>query len=275
MSVLPTAANQQNAIARFLQLIRFSHTIFALPFALGALVVAANGRPTARVLLLVMLCMVFARTAAMLFNRIVDWSLDQRNPRTAARHLLIAKGWATFFLVLCSLAFVLSAFLDQSSDRAARCACARHHFLLLGDETFHERDAFFSRARPGCRTNRSMARANRPLRPATIHPWLRRDLLGERLRHHLRHAGLRFRSARRFALTCREIRSRSKSPSRGMAAPGDVHRAGCIWLIRQTRSDLFLLASPRRGGASLRTSHSQKTRRRRNQSRLFPKQRIC
>ena len=105
-----TIANQQNAIARFLHLIRFSHTIFALPFALGALVVAANGHPSARVLLLVMLCMVFARTAAMLFNRIVDWSLDQRNPRTAARHLLISKTSAIFFLVLCSLAFVLSAF---------------------------------------------------------------------------------------------------------------------------------------------------------------------
>ena len=110
MSAIPTAANQQNAITRFLRLIRFSHTVFALPFALGALVVAANGRPSARVLLLVMLCMVFARTAAMLFNRIVDWSLDQRNPRTAARHLLISKASAIFFLVLCSLAFVLSAF---------------------------------------------------------------------------------------------------------------------------------------------------------------------
>ncbi len=110
MSVNPTAANQGNAIQRFLQLIRFSHTVFALPFALGALVVAANGRPSARVLLLVILCMIFARTAAMLFNRIVDWSLDQRNLRTAARHLLISKASAIFVLVLCSVAFVLSAF---------------------------------------------------------------------------------------------------------------------------------------------------------------------
>src|SRR6478672_10170383 len=74
-------------VTRFLRLIRFSHTIFALPFALGALVVAANGWPSSRILLLVVVCMVFARTAAMLFNRIVDWSLDQRNPRTASRHL--------------------------------------------------------------------------------------------------------------------------------------------------------------------------------------------
>jgi len=120
MSGIPTAANQRNAITRFLQLIRFSHTVFALPFALGALVVAANGHPSARVLLLVMLCMVFARTAAMLFNRIVDWSLDQRNPRTAARHLLISKASAIFFLVLCSLAFVLSAFaINRLTGRLA------------------------------------------------------------------------------------------------------------------------------------------------------------
>ncbi len=110
MPASSTAANQQNAIARFLQLIRFSHTIFALPFALGALIVAANGRPSLRVVALVILCMVFARTAAMLFNRIVDWSLDQRNPRTAARHLLVSKGAATFSLILCSLAFILSAY---------------------------------------------------------------------------------------------------------------------------------------------------------------------
>ena len=78
-------------ITRFLRLIRFSHTIFALPFALGALVVAANGWPSLRILLLVVACMVFARTAAMLFNRLVDWSLDQGNPRTDTRHLLISK----------------------------------------------------------------------------------------------------------------------------------------------------------------------------------------
>ncbi len=78
-------------LGRFLTLIRFSHTIFALPFALGSLVVAAKGLPTIRTFGLVLLCMVAARTAAMLFNRLVDWSVDQRNPRTASRHLLIAK----------------------------------------------------------------------------------------------------------------------------------------------------------------------------------------
>ena len=95
--------------SRFLRLIRFSHTVFALPFALGALVVAANGWPSLRTLLLVLVCMVFARTGAMLFNRLVDWSLDQRNPRTASRHLLISKFAASLLLVLSSAGFVLAA----------------------------------------------------------------------------------------------------------------------------------------------------------------------
>jgi 4-hydroxybenzoate polyprenyltransferase len=96
-------------VSRFLRLIRFSHTIFALPFALGALVVAANGLPSLRTFLLVVICMVFARTAAMLFNRLVDWSLDQRNPRTASRHLLISKPAALVLLAVSSAGFVLAA----------------------------------------------------------------------------------------------------------------------------------------------------------------------
>ena len=96
-------------LARFFHLIRFSHTVFALPFALGALIVAANGRPSFRTLLLVVTCMVFARTAAMLFNRLIDWSLDQRNPRTASRHLLIPKSAALFSLMLSSVGFILAA----------------------------------------------------------------------------------------------------------------------------------------------------------------------
>src|SRR5213083_2146007 len=100
---------QTGAVSRFLQLIRFSHTIFALPFALGALIVAADGWPSLRVLVLVVVCMVFARTAAMLFNRLVDWSLDQRNPRTASRHLLISKSGAMVLLAVSSGCFLVAA----------------------------------------------------------------------------------------------------------------------------------------------------------------------
>src|SRR5436305_9502703 len=96
-------------ITRFLRLIRFSHAVFALPFALGAFIVAGDGWPSVPILLLVIACMVFARTAAMLFNRLVDWSLDQRNPRTASRHLLISKLSVLILLILSSAAFLLAA----------------------------------------------------------------------------------------------------------------------------------------------------------------------
>jgi 4-hydroxybenzoate polyprenyltransferase len=98
-----------HAVTRFLRLIRFSHTIFALPFALGALLVAADGRPTVRILVLVMLCMVLARTAAMLFNRLSDWVLDQKNPRTSARHLLLQKPAAWTLLAISSAAFLIAS----------------------------------------------------------------------------------------------------------------------------------------------------------------------
>ena len=111
MSTVSTAGmtNSVDSISRFLQLIRFSHTIFALPFALGALIVAANGLPSLRIFLLVLACMVCARTAAMLFNRLADWSLDQRNPRTDARHRLVPRTVAVIALVIACAAFLVFA----------------------------------------------------------------------------------------------------------------------------------------------------------------------
>jgi 4-hydroxybenzoate polyprenyltransferase len=106
---IPGALSHAHAVTRFLRLIRFSHTIFALPFALGALVVAAAGRPSLRTVLLAFVCMILARTAAMLFNRIADWSLDRLNPRTATRHLLVRKSTAWLFLLASSAGFVVAA----------------------------------------------------------------------------------------------------------------------------------------------------------------------
>ncbi len=105
----PSSWPVPGAVERFLCLVRFSHTVFALPFALGALIVAANGLPSLRVLVLVLICMVAVRTAAMLFNRWVDWSLDQRNPRTASRHLLLSRRAIVVLLIASSLAFFVAA----------------------------------------------------------------------------------------------------------------------------------------------------------------------
>jgi 4-hydroxybenzoate polyprenyltransferase len=76
------------SVATFGRMVKFSHTVFALPFALAAAALAARGRglPPAR-LLAIVLAMVGARTAAMGFNRIVDRGIDARNPRTAGREL--------------------------------------------------------------------------------------------------------------------------------------------------------------------------------------------
>ncbi|MET0224211.1 MAG: UbiA-like polyprenyltransferase [Terrimicrobium sp.] len=96
-------------ISRFLSFIRFSHTIFALPFALGSMFVAAHGLPSFRVFALVVLAMVFARTAAMTFNRLVDWEIDKRNPRTAGRHKLVSKRMAIGACLISALFFSATA----------------------------------------------------------------------------------------------------------------------------------------------------------------------
>ncbi len=103
-------------------MIRFSHTIFALPFALLAAVMAwvtetADGQPIVfrwQDLLGILVCMVAARSAAMAFNRLVDRKIDAANPRTSGRHIpagLISVRSATLFTVACSLAFIAATLL--------------------------------------------------------------------------------------------------------------------------------------------------------------------
>ena len=96
--------------SRTLTFIRFSHTLFALPFALGSMLAAAHGRPGWRVLGLILLCMVFARTAAMVFNRLADWEIDKKNPRTAGRHRLVSRPVAVAVLVVSAGAFVATTY---------------------------------------------------------------------------------------------------------------------------------------------------------------------
>jgi 4-hydroxybenzoate polyprenyltransferase len=97
-------------IGRLLAFIRFSHTIFALPFALGSMFVAARGWPEPRIGLLILAAMVTARTAAMAFNRLADWKMDQLNPRTSGRHLLVSRTAAIGLLAASSAAFVASTY---------------------------------------------------------------------------------------------------------------------------------------------------------------------
>ncbi|MDQ2835619.1 MAG: putative 4-hydroxybenzoate polyprenyltransferase [Acidobacteriota bacterium] len=95
-----------------LEMIKWEHSVFALPFALTGAVLAAGGWPHWRVLGLIVVCMVAARSAAMAFNRLVDARLDAANPRTSMRALpagaLSSRFVGGFVLVSC-LVFVASA----------------------------------------------------------------------------------------------------------------------------------------------------------------------
>jgi 4-hydroxybenzoate polyprenyltransferase len=111
-----------NLLLKLLGLIRFHHTLFALPFAiLGAAMALKlnwheNSEYCFRIVdgIGILLCMVFARSAAMGFNRWVDQGLDAQNPRTANRHLpagLLTPRSVLFFVAICSMGFIISTLL--------------------------------------------------------------------------------------------------------------------------------------------------------------------
>lgn len=142
-----TNAGKQSVWARvrmFGELIRFSHTIFALPFAVLSAAMASTTRRKIWVryelthcdpvppwldtpappdwykevrwqeLLGILLCMVFARSAAMAFNRVVDWKFDAENPRTVKRHIpagLMSRGSVIGWTAACSIGFIASTAL--------------------------------------------------------------------------------------------------------------------------------------------------------------------
>src|ERR1700691_2410778 len=95
-----------------LEMIKWEHSIFALPFALCGAMLAAGGLPAWRQLVWIVVAMVSARSAAMAFNRLADASIDAANPRTATRALpigqLTSAFVSTFVLIACGI-FVLAA----------------------------------------------------------------------------------------------------------------------------------------------------------------------
>lgn len=104
-------------LSDFLSLVRFSHTLFALPFALAAMFWAARGWPGFKVFGLVLLCMAFCRNAAMAFNRLVDARIDAKNPRTARRHIparVLGRGEVLFFFLANAVLFVAAAAMLNS-----------------------------------------------------------------------------------------------------------------------------------------------------------------
>ena len=95
-----------------LEMIKWEHSIFALPFALTATLLAAEGMPTLRILLWILVAMVTARSCAMAFNRWADADLDAANPRTKSRAIpagLLSRKFVLGFTVLMGLGFVVAA----------------------------------------------------------------------------------------------------------------------------------------------------------------------
>ena len=98
--------------AATLEMIKWEHSVFALPFALSGAVLASGGWPPAAKLLWIVVCMVAARSAAMAFNRLVDARLDAANPRTAMRALpagALSSGFVTLFVIVSAALFLVSA----------------------------------------------------------------------------------------------------------------------------------------------------------------------
>jgi 4-hydroxybenzoate polyprenyltransferase len=102
--------------SNYLSLIKFSHTVFALPFAIIGYFLAiafTNAKFDIRLFALVILCMVFARSAAMAFNRFIDRTIDEQNARTAVREIpagVVKPGSALIFVIVNCILFVSTTF---------------------------------------------------------------------------------------------------------------------------------------------------------------------
>lgn len=100
-----------------LEMIKFEHTIFALPFALMSMMLAADGLPERRVIIWILVAMVGARSSAMAFNRIADLTYDRLNPRTADRALpkgILSVGEVWLFTFLSAATFVFASYMLNS-----------------------------------------------------------------------------------------------------------------------------------------------------------------
>ena len=107
------------SIKNYLSLVTFAHTVFAMPFAfigfsLGLRAVSFETyKPWWELLILVLLCMIFARSAAMAFNRWLDADFDAINPRTAVREIpsgIISKRNALMFVIFSCIAFLVTTY---------------------------------------------------------------------------------------------------------------------------------------------------------------------
>jgi 4-hydroxybenzoate polyprenyltransferase len=108
------------SLKNYFSFVKFSHTVFAMPFALIGFSIAVTGKDnnfSIRVLLLIILCMIFARNAAMGFNRLADKRFDALNPRTKNREMprgiISTKAASAFIFINCILFIITTAFINE------------------------------------------------------------------------------------------------------------------------------------------------------------------
>ncbi|HLJ94317.1 MAG TPA: UbiA-like polyprenyltransferase [Gemmataceae bacterium] len=138
-------------VRQLLEMVRFSHTLFALPFALLSAVLAWQKPGLFRWLDLlgILLCMVLARSAAMAFNRLVDRRYDALNPRTASRHLPTGQLTGTsvwVFTFVCAAGFVASTAIFRASGNPWPLYLSLPVLLFIGGYSFSKRFTFLCHA---------------------------------------------------------------------------------------------------------------------------------
>jgi 4-hydroxybenzoate polyprenyltransferase len=103
-------------VRNYFSLVKFSHTIFALPFAITGFFLGVShseGEVSWHIFILILLCMIFARNAAMAFNRYADRRIDEKNPRTARREIpsgLVSPSSALAFVIINSVLFIITTY---------------------------------------------------------------------------------------------------------------------------------------------------------------------
>ncbi|MCG8412196.1 MAG: putative 4-hydroxybenzoate polyprenyltransferase [Bacteroidales bacterium] len=122
-------------VKNYMSLVKFSHTIFAMPFALIGYFLALQQTQAQfnwQLFILVILCMIFARNAAMAFNRFIDREIDIKNPRTAIREIpagiIRAKSALLFVIINCMLFIATTYFINTLTFRLSPLAL----FIILG-----------------------------------------------------------------------------------------------------------------------------------------------
>ena len=129
-----------NKIKIILEMIKFEHTIFALPFAFTGALLAARGLPAWSTIFWIVVAMVGARSAAMGFNRWADRVFDAKNPRTSMRALpkgLVTPAQVILFTAVSSALLVFAAYRLNTAQFLSLSRCARGRVLLFLHQTVH------------------------------------------------------------------------------------------------------------------------------------------